>query len=64
MAAIGRILSDERSAIRTRHATIASIFAAASVAAGIFLMVAGNQLYEHTGQRLIWTLAAGGGAIG
>ena len=47
MAAIGRILRDERSAIGMRHAGLASMLAAASVAAGIFLIVAGSQLYER-----------------
>jgi hypothetical protein len=64
MADMKRILGDEHSAIRVRHAAIASIVAAASVAAGIFLTVLGNQLYEQAGQKVLWALAANAGWIG
>jgi hypothetical protein len=40
---------------------MASIFAGASVAAGIFLTVLGSNLYEQSSQRVIWALAAGAG---
>jgi hypothetical protein len=60
MADMTRILGDEHSAIRVRHAAIASIVAAASVAAGIFLTVIGNQLYEQAPQRVLWALAGTG----
>ena len=61
MAGIGRILRDEHSAIRARHARIASLVAVASIAAGIFLTVFGNQLYEQAGRRVLWALATGAG---
>jgi hypothetical protein len=64
MADMTRILGDEQSAIGVRHAAIASIVAAASVAAGVFLTVIGNQLYEQAGQRVLWALAAGTGVSG
>ena len=64
VADMRRILGDEHSAIRVRHAAIASIVAAASVAAGIFLTVIGNQLYEQAGQRVLWALATGIGVTG
>jgi len=64
MADMTRILGDEHSAIRVRHAAIASIVAAASVAAGVFLTVIGNQLYEQAGQRVLWALAASTGVSG
>ena len=63
MAAAPRILDDEHSAIQLRHAAIASLFAAGSIAAGIFLTVAGSQLYEQTSQRVLWALAAGPGVL-
>jgi hypothetical protein len=59
MAAIFRILSDERSVIRPRHAAIASVLAAASVGAGIFLIIAANQLYEQNSHRVLWAFAEG-----
>ena len=61
MAIVLRLLGDERSAIVTRHAAVASIFAGASVALGIFLTVAGSALYEQSSQRVLWALAAGAG---
>ena len=64
MADMTRILGDEHSAIRMRHAAIASIVAAATVAAGVFLTVVGNQLYEQVRQRVLWALAAGTGLTG
>ena len=64
MADMRRILGDERSAIRVRHAAIASIVAGASVAAGILLTVFGNQMYEQAGQRVLWALATGTGVTG
>jgi hypothetical protein len=64
MADMKRILGDEHSAIRVRHAAIASIVAAASVTAGIFLTVLGNQLYEQAGHKVLWALAADAGWIG
>jgi hypothetical protein len=64
MAAIRRILGDEQSAIRLRHASFASIFAAASIVVGIWLIAIGNQLYEDLGQRVLWAAAAGAGALG
>lgn len=64
MADVRRILGDEHSAIRVRHAAIASFVAVASVAAGIFLTVLGNQLYEQAGQKVLWALAAGTGVTG
>ena len=64
MANILRLLADERSAIGTRHAAVASICAGASVIAGIFLMVAGSSLYEQSSQRVLWALAAGSGPLG
>ena len=64
MADMRRILGDEHSAIRVRHAAVASIVAVASIAAGIFLTVLGNQLYERAGQKVLWALAAGTGVTG
>jgi len=64
MAAIRGILCDERSAIRLRHAAIVSVLAAAGVGAGIFLIVAANQLYEQTSHRVLWALADGARALG
>ena len=64
MAAIRRILGDEQSAIRLRHASFASIVAAASIVVGVGLVGAGNQLHEDAGQRVLWALAAGAGALG
>ena len=61
MAIVLRLLGDERSAIVTRHAAMASIFAGVSVAAGIFLTVAGSALYEQSSQRVLWALATGVG---
>jgi hypothetical protein len=57
MAAIRGILCDERSTIRLRHAAIASVLAVAGIGAGIFLIVASNQLYEQTSHRVLWALA-------
>jgi hypothetical protein len=62
MAAIGRILGDESSAIGLRPAAIASIFAAAGVAAGIFLTIVANQMYEQSGRYVLWALTATAGA--
>jgi hypothetical protein len=64
MAAIRRILGDEQSAVRLRHAGFASIFALASIVVGVWLIATGNQLYEDAGQRLLWSLAASAGALG
>jgi hypothetical protein len=64
MAAIRGILCDERSAIRLRHAAIASVLAAAAVGAGIFLIVAAHQLYEQTSHRVLWALAESARALG
>jgi hypothetical protein len=64
MAAIRRILGDEQSAIRLRHAGFASIFALASIVVGVWLIATGNQLYEDAGQRVLWALAASAGALG
>jgi hypothetical protein len=64
MANIRRLLGDERSAIETRHASMASIFAGASVVVGIFLTVASGNLYEQSSQRVIWALATGPGPLG
>jgi len=63
MAIVLRLLRDERSAIVTRHAAIASMLAGASVAAGIFLTVVGNNAYEQSSQRVIWALASGAGPL-
>jgi hypothetical protein len=64
MAAILGILCDERSAIRLRHAAIASALAVAGVGAGIFLIIAANQLYEQTSHRVLWAFAEGARALG
>jgi hypothetical protein len=64
MTDMRRILDDEHSAIRVRHATTASILAAATVAAGVFLTVIGNQLYEQASERVLWALVAGTGVTG
>ena len=64
MAKILRLLGDERSAIGMRHATLASIWAGASIIAGIFLIVASSNLHEQSSQRVIWALAAGAGPLG
>jgi hypothetical protein len=63
MAIVLRLLGDERSAIGTRHAAMASIFASVSVVAGIFLTIAGSNLYEQSSQRVIWALATGAGPL-
>jgi len=63
MAIVLHLLGDERSAVVTRHAAMASIFAGASVAAGIFLTVVGSNLYEQSSQRVIWALATGTGPL-
>jgi hypothetical protein len=47
-----------------RHATTASILAAATVAAGVFLTVIGNQLYEQASERVLWALVAGTAVTG
>jgi hypothetical protein len=64
MAALGRIAGDERSAIRARHAGIASMFAAVGVGAGIFLTVLGSQVYEQSSHGVLWALAAATSALG
>jgi hypothetical protein len=64
MAAIRRILGNEQSAILVRHASVASIIAAASIVVGVWLIASGNQLYEDAGQRVLWALAASAGALG
>ncbi len=56
MASIWGILADERSAIRTRHAAIASVIAVAGVAVGMFLIFVGNELYQQSSQRVLWAL--------
>ena len=61
MAIVLRLLEDERSAIVTRHAAMASIVAGASVAVGIFLTVVGSSQYEQSSHRVIWALATGPG---
>ena len=61
MAIVLRLLADERSVIVTRYAAMASMFAGASVAAGIFLTVVGNSLYEESSQRVIWALLTAAG---
>ena len=62
MAIVFCLLKDQRSAIVMRHAAIASIFAGASIAAGIFLTVVGNE-YEQSNERVIWALASGAGPL-
>jgi hypothetical protein len=57
MTAIRGLVGDERSAIRLRHAAIASVLAAAGTGAGMFLISVGSQLYEQTSQRVLWVLA-------
>jgi len=64
MAILLTLLRDERSAIGTRHAAMASMIAGASVVAGIFLTVAGSNLYEQSSQRVLWALASGAGPLG
>jgi hypothetical protein len=64
MANILRLLADERSAIGTRHAAVASICAGAGVVLGIFLTIAGSSLYEQSSQRVLWALAEGAGPLG
>lgn len=64
MAALKRILLDERSAIKLRHAAVASVLAAASVATGTFLNVAGIQVHERASERMLWALAEITRAIG
>ena len=56
MAMILRLLGDERSAIASRHMRMASIWAVASVVAGISLMVVGGSLYEESSRQVIWAL--------
>jgi Flp pilus assembly pilin Flp len=63
MASILRLLEDERSAIAIRHARLASLYAGAGVAAGIFLTVAGNTLHQGASQRVLWALADGLGPL-
>ena len=63
MAAIRGVLCDECSAIRLRHAAIASVLAIASVGAGIFLIVASHQIYEQTSRRVLWALAESARAL-
>jgi hypothetical protein len=57
MASILRLVQDERSAIATRHARLASVYAGAGVVAGIFLTVAGNNLHLGASRRVLWALA-------
>ena len=63
MAIVFCLLKDQRSAIVMRHAAIASIFSGASIAAGIFLTVVGNNEYEQSNERVIWALASGAGPL-
>jgi hypothetical protein len=63
MAGILHLVRDERSAIGMRHAARASVFAAAGVAAGIFLTIAGNGIYERSSERVLWAQASDGGAL-
>jgi hypothetical protein len=46
-----------------RHATTASIFAAAGVAVGIFLTIAGSGIYEQSSERVLWARASDAGSI-
>jgi hypothetical protein len=63
MVNIVRLARDERSAVGVRHAATASLLAAASVIAGIFLTVASSGIYEQSSQRVLWALA-GRGSLG
>ncbi len=64
MAPIRDILCDDRSAIRLRHAAIASVLAVAGTGVGIFLISVGRQLYEQTSHRVIWALAESARILG
>ncbi len=63
MAVFRGVLCDDGSAIRLRHAAIASMLALAGTAAGIFLIVASHQIYEQTSQRVLWALAESARAL-
>lgn len=63
MASIRHFIRDERCAIGMRHATTASIFAAAGVAVGIFLTIAGSGIYEQSSERVLWARASDAGSI-
>lgn len=64
MAAIRGILCDERSTIGLRHTAVASVLALVGAGAGIFLIIAGNQLDEQISHRVLWALAEGAQALG
>ncbi len=55
--AIRGLVCGDRSAIRRRHAAIASVLAVLGIGAGMFLISAGSQLYEQTSRRVLWALA-------
>ncbi len=61
MAVIERLLRDERSAVGIRQAGLASALAAASVAAGIFLIMASSERYERASRSVIWAVIDGAG---
>ena len=63
MTGIRVIVGDERSAVRLRHAAIASALAVAGVSAAIFLISIGSQLYEQTSHRVLWALVESAGAL-
>jgi hypothetical protein len=63
MAAIRGLFCDDGSAIRLKHAAIASVFAVAGVGAGIFLLVASHQIYEQSSRRVLWALAEAARAL-
>jgi Mg2+/citrate symporter len=63
MAVIRSILCDDGTAIRLRHAAIASLLALAGVGAGIFLIVVSDPIYENSSHRVLWALADGARAL-
>jgi hypothetical protein len=58
-----RVVCNDGSAIRLRHAAIASVVAVAAIGAGTFLIVASHQIYEETSSRVLWALAEGARAL-
>jgi Flp pilus assembly pilin Flp len=63
-ALIERLMRDERSAIATGHAAIASIVALVTTGLGIILMIVSSQLYEQSSERVLWALAGARAALG